>query len=250
MPERLKSHPQHHFFEKQWDSVSSFWITRTLKEEKLQHLSIAEVIEKIVADIERRIQKKKEDQQLVKKKKRLLDNKQAEVGAGLPSRRVLITNFVTLESYKKDAVESDAQIDDILGEVCKAINVPVRMVGHSGDGGVLVERLVDDVPLLVPNAEEGGEPERKKARTESGTVPEHAGVTSSGESNAGPTTTGDRKDDDGAAFDDRVALAVVVPNVDQAATVVAKFHGRSFCGRRLMSRFLPLEEDSTEGATS
>jgi hypothetical protein len=234
-----------HFVQKQWATLCSFWMNRVLKETKLQHLSIDEVIGKILDEALHRYQKKKEEQQLHKKRKRLLENTDPEKGAGIPTRNVLIVNVVDLKTYLKDKPASDALIDAVL-EAC-------HMLLSRGGGDPKLTRedevhasanfthrvMVDEEGELPqqPTDAAGEPPTTLGPRTED-PVPcaadQLVDVTASNSS----TVVDEVKSTAENAFDDRVALVVTCDTVAAAATVIAKLHHRVLEGRALVCRFI------------
>ncbi|GET87539.1 hypothetical protein, conserved [Leishmania tarentolae] len=203
MPERLRDHPHIHFYEKQWESVASFWFNRVLKETALQHLSVEAIVELIYEDISKRWERRRQEQNIYKKRKRLL---QGTGTAGKPSECVLVTNLTTLKGYLA-STEMDQK--GLITEVVKRIED-------------VAKTKVESWHVLIDDASEE-ERSAKSARVE--------GVTdASGEH---PDNAADASGD----FDDGVAVVLRLSSKEKAATTIAHLHGSRFDGRRVLCRF-------------
>jgi hypothetical protein len=222
MPESLKSHKDLRFFEKQWPTVCGFWITRVHKEERLQELSIPQLIQRVVDDIQRRLDKKKQEKQLHNRKKRLLQGKGgAAASHGTPSEHILLTNIISLEAYLQEGSEGQTNlISEVVAEVARVAKVPLPLESQ----------------VLIDN------------NTSPCSTSDHAAGTSAcddGDLETAPpplkAPRHEQEDPPGPSaapiFDDRLAVVVRLPTVDAAASAVAAMSGNSFDGRRVVCHF-------------
>ena len=231
MPDHIRQHKDYHFFEKQWSTVCGFWVHRVQKEEKLQELSLAELAQHVVDDIQHRLNKKKQETAIHKKKKRLLQGKGVQ-HFGNPSQHVLLTNVCSLDDYlSQSEADREELVTAIITEVAKA-------AGKLATPPLPMEILIDEAePNPLPElAHEGGagsgdERAAKCARLES--------------SNAKEEAKGGERDKEkigavGApppSYDERLALVVTLPTAEAAAAVIAHLSGRTLDGRRVVCHF-------------
>jgi hypothetical protein len=231
-----------HFVTKQWPTMCTFWMNRVLKDSKLHHLSVDDVIQRILDEALSRFHKKKEEQQLHKKRKRLLENTEEDKGAGIPQRNVLIVNFVDLKTYLKDKPASDAIIDAVL-DACRSLVGGKPAASSRADGAGAADDYDDERRTSIGVNDVI---QHRVLVDELGELPaaQEAAPTTSAE---GPAESkGRRTEGDGIAssqiiapsFDDRVALVVQCANPTAAATIIAKLHGRVLEGRVLSCRFI------------
>ncbi|KAG5508130.1 hypothetical protein JKF63_05382 [Porcisia hertigi] len=202
MPESLREAPNFHFYEKQWNTVASFWFNRVLKASALQSLSVEDIVNLIREDIEKRWDRRRQEQNIYKKRKRLLHSGGP---AGDPSESVLLTNVTSFADYNA-ASESEQQ---------NLVAALVERVQDCAKDKVSSWRvLLDDTaePRLAKAARVEADP------TTPGEHPSHA-----------PDATPD--------FDDRVAVILSLSNKEKAATVIAHLHGSKFDNRRVLCRF-------------
>lgn len=193
----MLSLPNHQFYEKQWETVAGFWFNRVLKERPLQHLAVADIVDFIQKDIEKRWQAKRAEQALYKRKKRLL----AERGpAGPPSTSIVLTNVCDLATYE---VMSDADKSAILKSVVQRTEELSKSKVHQ------IEVLKDEGPIS------SSETSTKRARVEASPSDE-------------PTPP---------PFDDRLAFVLTLDSKEKAALSIAQLHGSRFDGRSLVCMF-------------
>lgn len=219
MPESVKGRPNCRFFERQWDALAGFWMNRVLKETALQHMTVSDIVQCIVAEIEKRWEQRRREKALYKKRKRLLDPNNL-TAAGAPSPHVLITNIVSFEAYKQlcatDALEE--LVAAVLGkveEIAKEKVVQYRiLVDDADDDGKADDGSNDKGPDNKDVKGDGDEElKRKKRKLEEGTE---------------------------ACFDDRVAIVCTLSSEVRAASVVAELHGSAFDARGVLCRFYAL----------
>lgn len=153
MPDNIKQKKNAAFFAKQWNSVASFWYNRVLKENNLQRKTVADLLQLIEGDIEKRWNKRKMESALHKKKKRILEG---NTNAGKPSSSILITNICSYSSYLSMTV----------GEM-EELKTAIREKIESFDSVVL------DSCVIVDDAAEL--PDNKKVKTEAHSTPDTNG---------------------------------------------------------------------------
>ncbi|ORC87844.1 uncharacterized protein TM35_000202530 [Trypanosoma theileri] len=215
MPESVKSKSNYHFFEKQWDTVAGFWMNRVLKEASLQHMTVENIVQCIVNDIERRWEQRKKEKTLYKKKKRLLD-RQNITAAGMPSPHVLLTNFVSLNTYR-ELIATDKFQELVLSVIEKVEELAKeKVIRHT--------ILVDD--------SEGNNNDNHNNNGNNSQV----GTEKNEDQNK------KRKLEEGSelTFDDHVAIVCTLSSEVRAASVVAELHGSKFDSRVVMCRFYDL----------
>ncbi|KAH9599335.1 hypothetical protein LSM04_006348 [Trypanosoma melophagium] len=214
MPESVKSKSNYHFFEKQWDTVVGFWMNRVLKEAALQHMTVDDIVQCIVNDIERRWEQRKKEKTLYKKRKRLLDRDNI-TAAGMPSPHVLITNFVSLNTYR-ELVSKDKLQELLLSVIEKVEEVAKEKIIHHA--------------ILLDDSEENNDNHNNDSNT------------SQGETDKGEEPNKKQKLEEGSQliFDDHVAIVCTLSSEVKAASVVAELHGSKFDSRVVMCRFYDL----------
>ncbi|EPY30850.1 hypothetical protein STCU_03853 [Strigomonas culicis] len=207
MPEYLKERANYHFYEKQWESVASFWMNRVLKEIPLQHLAVEDVINLIEEDIEKRWKAKRSDQSLYKKRKRLLGSDEP---AGHPSRCVLLTNVIKLSDYVQS---SEADKKEFLSSIVDYVEAKAK------------ETSTDIRVLLSSDADmDNNEASEKRKRID---TTGSDGVTRARGGGASDTNE----------FDDHLAVVCTLSSKEKAATVIAQVHKSVFNGRTVVCRF-------------
>ncbi|KEG11925.1 hypothetical protein DQ04_02141030 [Trypanosoma grayi] len=215
MPDTVKARPNHHFFEKQWDAVAGFWMNRVLKEAALQHMSVSDVVQCIVHDIDKRWEQRKREKALYKRRKRLLDPS-GTTAAGVPSQHVLLTNILSLDAYREHVAA------DTLEELVAAVLAKVEEVAR--------EKVVHHT-LLVDDEE----------NTDISKDKENKGNDDSDKGMAEEPAKKRKLEGSGeATFDDHVALVCTFTSQEKAASVVAELHGSTFDSRAVLCRFYAL----------
>ncbi|RNF04156.1 hypothetical protein TraAM80_05308 [Trypanosoma rangeli] len=232
MPESVKERPNYHFFEKQWDSVAGFWMNRVLKEVALQHLTVENIVKFIVSDIERRWEQRKKEKALYKKIKRLLEYGNMNA-AGAPSPHVLITNVVSLDSYRRLLAEGTLQ--ELVAAVLEKVEeVAKEKVAHH-------TILVDDEGDTNTNGNDDisgtdAEKVREKKKEPRG----DADVEDGGKNQAKARKRPRPEQCTDVSFDDHVAFVCTLSSEAKAARVVSELHGSMFDSRAVLCRFYAL----------
>nr|CCC91691.1 unnamed protein product [Trypanosoma congolense IL3000] len=219
MPESIKERQNYQFFLKQWDAVAGFWMNRVLKEAALQHATASDIVQCIVKDIERRWEQRRREKTLHKRRKRLLDPQGAPV-YGVPSPHILLTNFVSLVTYRKLVADGGS-----LKELIQALLSKVEQLAKEK---VLEHQVLVDESGVDEISDGGGCASgavTKKFKAEEGT-------TSAEGREEGTVAT--------PAFDDHVALVCTLSSKFSAASAVAGLHGSTFDSRAIMCRFYDL----------
>ncbi|RNC45140.1 hypothetical protein TcCL_NonESM05097, partial [Trypanosoma cruzi] len=219
MPESVKERPNHHFFEKQWDSVAGFWMNRVLKEAALQQMTVQDIVQCIVSDIERRWEQRKKEKSLYKKRKRLLDSSNI-TAAGAPSPHVLITNIVSLEAYRQLVAEDSLQ-QFVTAVLEKVEEVAKEKVAHHAI-------LVDDDDKSDTESPAKDKVKEKQGEDGDGTGPGKA------------KKRARHEEGDSVSFDDHVAFVCTFSSEAKAARVVSELHGSTFDSRAVLCRFYAL----------
>lgn len=198
-----------HWFVKQWEAMKGYYLARLWKEESLQQLTLEAFTDKIADAVERRWDHYKEKQREAKRKKRQREHdaqqkKDAHAAALAASRVIILTNFITLESFAGMSVMQRAEVWDVVGAL-------ILSFGAVEGSNV----LIDETPLPPPTS--------LGARTEDSTQSSpSAGLT---------------------ALDDRIALRVTFSKSESAAKAVESLNGKvlPLTGRPLLCELIPSE---------